>query len=184
MEFLNHISQLWWGWMAAMLWQVSLLIAVVFALTYLLTRKTALGLFIESIGSNANASFYTGIDAKAVQLFVYAFSGLCSALAGIVITADIRAADSYNCGLWKELDAILSVVIGGTALMGGRFFLGTSMIGVLIIQAMVTTILTRGLPVQYTHIVKAVIVILVMMLMSPDFRRMVSSKRKRSSNDQ
>lgn len=160
-----------------------ILIIIFFGLTYLITRKTALGLFIESVGANANASFFTGINEKGIKLFVYAFSGLCSALAGLVITADIRAADSYNCGLWKELDAILAVVIGGTAMMGGRFFMGTSMIGVLIIQAMVTTILTRGLPVQFTHIVKAIIVILVMMLMSPEFRQMISKKKKRRKND-
>ena len=57
-------------------------------------------------------------------LAVYIWCGLCAALAGIIVAADIMGADANNAGLWLELDAILAVVIGGTSLLGGRFSLG------------------------------------------------------------
>ena len=84
-----------------------------------------------------------------VKLFVYSFSGVCAATAGIIITADIQGADASNAGLWLELDAILAVVLGGTSLNGGRFSLPAILISVLTIQAMTTTIIISGIDPQY-----------------------------------
>ena len=67
-------------------------------------------------------------------MLTYVLSGLCAAIAGIIVAADIRGADANNAGLWLELDAILAVVIGGGSLMGGRFNLLLSVVGALIIQ--------------------------------------------------
>ena len=69
-------------------------------------------------------SAYAGIGTKVVTIAVYMWCGLCAAIAGLIVTADIRGADANNAGLWLELDAILAVVIGGTSLFGGRFSLG------------------------------------------------------------
>lgn len=74
-------------------------------------------------------------------MLTYVLSGLCAAIAGIIVAADIRGADANNAGLWLELDAILAVVIGGGSLMGGRFNLLLSVVGALIIQGMNTGIL-------------------------------------------
>src|SRR5690606_13581822 len=98
--------------------------ALVFAGVYLLTRKTALGLFIEAVGCNPTASHYLGIHVALVKMLTYIIAGLCSALAGIIATADIQGADANNIGLWLELDAILAVVLGGASLMGGRYSIG------------------------------------------------------------
>ena len=58
-----------------------------------------------------------------MTIAVYMWCSLCAAMAGLIVTADIRGADADNAGLWLELDAILAVVIGGTSLSGGRFSL-------------------------------------------------------------
>ncbi len=79
-------------------------------------------------------------------MLTYVLSGLCAAIAGIIVAADIRGADANNAGLWLELDAILAVVIGGGSLMGGRFNLLLSVVGALIIQGMNTGILLSGFP--------------------------------------
>ena len=76
-------------------------------------------------------------------------------------------ADANNAGLWLELDAILAVVIGGTSLFGGRFSLGLSVVGALIIQAMNTGILLSGYPPEYNLIVKAIVVLAVLLAQSP-----------------
>lgn len=156
------------------------LVALFLLFTVLLTRKTAIGLFIESVGSNATGSRYAGINEKTVVFVVYAFSGLTAALAGLMITADIQQADANNTGLFYELDAILAVVIGGTALQGGRYYLGGTVLGALIIQALTTTILTRGIAVEWTLVVKALVVLLVCLLQSDVFRTKVFGRLRRS----
>lgn len=70
-----------------------------------------------------------------MKLVAYAFSGLCAGIAGLIVASDIRAADSNNAGLDIELDAILAVVLGGTSLAGGKFFLAGSVIGVSLLQS-------------------------------------------------
>jgi ribose/xylose/arabinose/galactoside ABC-type transport system permease subunit len=140
---------------------------IVLLVTHLVVRYTALGLFIEAIGANVRSSAYAGIGTKAVTIAVYMWCSLCAAVAGLIVTADIRGADANNAGLWLELDAILAVVIGGTSLFGGRFSLGLSVVGALIIQAMNTGILLSGFQPEYNLIVKAIVVLAVLLAQSP-----------------
>ncbi|MEW6159395.1 MAG: ABC transporter permease [Verrucomicrobiota bacterium] len=146
------------------------IVALVYAAVGIVTRRTALGLFIECVGDNETASRYSGIQTSAVKVASYAFSGFCAGLGGLILAADIKAADANNAGLYLELDAILAVVIGGTALTGGRFFLLSSLAGAVLIQALTTTILTRGIPVEFTLVVKAIVIVIVCLLQSEAFR--------------
>jgi galactofuranose transport system permease protein len=150
-----------------------LVAAGTFVVLWLLLRRTALGVFVESVGSNPAASNLVGIDARVIKLFVYAISGVCSAIAGVLITADVRGSDANNAGLWIELDAILAVVLGGGSLAGGRFYLGMTVVGVLIIQSLTTSILVSGLPPEYNMIVKALVVLVVLLLQSHQLRSRV-----------
>ncbi|AGT10155.1 ABC transporter permease [Paracoccus aminophilus] len=136
----------------------------------LLVRRSALGLLIEAVGINRRASMLVGVRARFLILAAYAVSGLCAAMAGMIVTADIRGADANNAGLWLELDAILAVVIGGTSLAGGRFSVTASLIGALIIQALNTGILMSGWPPEFNLIVKAVVIVVILTLQSPALR--------------
>jgi galactofuranose transport system permease protein len=93
----------------------------------------------------------------------------------LILTADIRGADANNAGLWLELDAILAVVLGGTSLSGGRFYLGLSVIGALIIQSIETGILASGLPPTFNLVVKAIVILMVLLLQSDVFRQGISN---------
>jgi Ribose/xylose/arabinose/galactoside ABC-type transport systems, permease components len=155
------------------------IVAVVFAITQFLTRKTALGLFIESAGCNPTASRYAGISVRTIKQVVYIFSGFCAGIAGLIAAANIKGADANNAGNGIELDAILAVVIGGTSMDGGKFSLTGSIIGALIMQALTTTILTRGIPVQVTRVVKALVVVAVILLQSETFRNSIKAKFRR-----
>jgi galactofuranose transport system permease protein len=148
-----------------------IVVATLTLLTGLLTRGTALGLFVEAVGNNPTASTYAGIDTARVKLAVYVFCGLCAGIAGLVAASTINAADVNNAGLYLELDAILAVVIGGTPLTGGRIHLLGSLIGALLIQAVTTTILTRGIGVEYTLVLKAAVIVGVCLLQSETFRQ-------------
>ncbi len=138
------------------------------ALAILLVRRTALGLLIEAIGVNRRASALAGINARVLLIAVYMASGFCAALAGIIITADIRGADANNAGLWLELDAVLATVVGGNSLMGGRFSISAAVIGAMIIQTIDTGILLAGFPSEYNLVIKAVLVIFILVLQSPN----------------
>ncbi len=146
----------------------------VLLVVYLLVRRTALGLMIESVGANTKASYYVGINAALIKLLAYVVSGICAAIAGLIVAADIKGADANNAGLWLELDAILAVVVGGTALSGGRFYLFLSIVGALIIQSMNTGILVSGITPEFNLVVKAVVVLFVLLIQSPEFRHIIA----------
>ncbi len=139
---------------------------LIIALGAILTRITPMGLYIQSVGGNKTASHYSGINTKLVIFLVYIFSGFCAGLAGLILTSDITGADAGFMGLYMELDAILAVVIGGTSMAGGKYNLPGTVVGVLIIQSLTTTILTRGVPPEYTLLVKAIVVLAVLIIQS------------------
>lgn len=136
-------------------------------LVTLLMRRTALGMLVEAIGINRRASAVAGVGATVLLIWVYVATGLCAALAGMIVTADIRGADANNAGLWLELDAILAVVIGGNSLLGGRFSIAGAMIGALIIQTITIGIRLAGFPSEYNLVLKAALVLVILVLQSP-----------------
>jgi simple sugar transport system permease protein len=158
---------------------VAILIALaLFAVTGLVARRTALGMLIEAVGINPEASRLAGVRARTILWTVYVFSGLCAGLAGLMISANTSAADANNNGLWIELDAILAVVIGGTSLAGGRFSLTGTLIGALFIQTLKTTINVIGIPSEMNYLFKAIVVIAVCLLQSPRARALLTVRRR------
>ncbi|MFD8557228.1 ABC transporter permease [Streptosporangium canum] len=156
-----------------------IIVLAVLALTAVLTRRLALGLLIESVGGNAEASRLAGIRSRGVIIAVYTFAALCAGVAGLMISSNVSSADGNNAGLWIELDAILAVVIGGTSLAGGRFSLGGTVLGALIIQTLTTTIYSIGVPPETTLLFKALVVTVVCLLQSPAFREKAFHRRRR-----
>ncbi|QGH36007.1 ABC transporter permease [Gracilibacillus salitolerans] len=144
---------------------------LVFFIMIFLKKRTAMGLFLESIGNNMTASKFAGIQPKKIILLVYTICGLCAAIAGIIVSANVSSADANNAGLWIELDAILAVVIGGTSMRGGRYFLAGTVVGALFIQTLSTTIYSIGVNPQIVMVVKALVVILVCLMQSEAFRK-------------
>jgi ribose/xylose/arabinose/galactoside ABC-type transport system permease subunit len=147
-----------------------ILAAAIFFALWLLIRRTALGLFLESVGGNSAAADLAGINARLIKYAAYIICGLCAAWAGVVLAADTHTSDPVSVGLYIELDAILAVVIGGGSLGGGRIYLGMTVLGALVIQTLTTSILTSGLPPEYNLVVKAVVVIIVLLLQSDNLR--------------
>jgi galactofuranose transport system permease protein len=154
------------------------IVAAAAILISLVARWTALGLFIESVGNNPTASRLAGIPAVRVKLLVYTIGGLCAGLAGLIITADLQAADANNSGLNLELDAILAVSLGGASLAGGRFSLVGALIGAILLQTLTTTIFSDNVPPPLTLVVKGALVVAVCVLQSPRFRGMFLRGRK------
>ncbi len=167
LEFLGN------GFLLALPFTV-ILVAVMLGITSAFTRGTALGLFIESVGDNDNASRFAGVEARVVKFVAYLFTGFCAGLAGLLAASNIRAGDPINSGLYLELDAILAVVVGGTALTGGRYTLLGSIVGALLIQTLTTTMYARGVSAYVAPIPKALVIIAVCLLQSEKVRRWVA----------
>lgn len=150
------------------------IVAFLLVLTILFTRKTALGMFIEAVGINPTATRFAGINARNILFWCYAFSGFCAGVSGLIVCSTVMSADGNNAGNLFELDAILAVVLGGTSLAGGRFFLLGSMVGALIIQTLTTTIYAFNVPPEIAQVVKALVVYAVSLLQSDSFRSKVA----------
>lgn len=142
----------------------------------LFVTRSAFGLFLESIGCNPIASKFAGIKVERYLLGIYTISGVFAAVAGLIESAGIKGADCNNAGLNIELDAILSVAIGGTNLMGGRFSIVASVVGALIVQSITTTVLALGVPAAYIRVLKAVLIIVICLSQSRQFKDAVASR--------
>ncbi len=157
-------------------------VTLLYALAWLITRRTSIGLFIESVGINARSSLFSGIGEKKIKLFAYMFCGFCAGIAGLIGTSNISTSDATSMGLNLELDAILAVVIGGTLLgSGGRFSLLASVIGGLVMQAVTTSMYAIGVSANSILAVKGVVVIALILLYSQqvqDFIRKITGPTK------
>jgi galactofuranose transport system permease protein len=142
-----------------------------FVVAHLVLRKTAAGLFVEAVGDNETAARFAGVSAARVRAGAYLFCGLCAGLAGLMAAANIRAADPYRMGENMELDAIFAVVVGGTALSGGRFLLLGSFAGALLLQTLTVTVYNLGVPPAVAPVPKALLILLVCVLQSQRVRR-------------
>ncbi len=148
--------------------------AVVVISALLVTKKTALGMFIEAMGINSKASRFSGIKVSRLIFMTYAFAGLCAGIAGLIACSQIKAADANNAGLLIEMDAILAVAIGGTSLAGGRFSIGASVIGALILQTLTTTLYALGVSPLALNVVKALVVIAICLIQTEEFRKKIA----------
>ena len=148
-----------------------LLAALALAATAALLRTTTFGLHVEATGDNERAARLSGIRVARVELVVYALSGICAGAAGLLVAADVRAADASHVGLYFELDAILAVVVGGTSLSGGRASLLGAALGALAIQTLSTTLLLLGVGTPAALALKAAAVLAAVFLQTVSARR-------------
>ena len=150
---------------------------VVIAAVALFTRKTAFGMFVESVGVNPNASRVSGLRSDRIILIVYIITGFLSGVTGLIYSSRIASCDSNNAGVNSEMDAILSVVIGGTNMSGGKYSLAGTVIGSLIIHTITTLVLYFGIVSEAIMAFKAMIIAVVIILQSEPVRKAMSKRR-------
>jgi len=153
--------------------------AIVVILTFLLIKKTSLGLYIQSVGVNRKASRLVGLNSSLIIFLVYVFSGFCAGIAGMIITSRVYSIDANNAGLNIELDAILAVAIGGNSLGGGKFSLAGSVIGAITIQALTTSLYAMKVTADQLPVYKAVVVIIIVAIQSPVVKRWMKNLRQK-----
>ncbi|MBN3723039.1 ABC transporter permease [Burkholderia sp. Ac-20379] len=134
------------------------IMALLAILTIFIARKTPLGRRIYAIGGNEQAAKFSGIRTHRVKLFVYMFSGFCAAIVGLVITAQLQTAHPLT-GQTYELNAIAAVVLGGTALMGGRGTVFGSVVGACVISILGDGMVMCGISDFWQMVIKGLVII-------------------------
>ncbi|EDP67216.1 ribose ABC transporter permease [Carnobacterium sp. AT7] len=139
------------------------LMIISFILLYILLHKMTFGRKTFAIGGNEKASFIAGIKNDRIKTGIYALSGLMASLAGIIITSRLDSAQP-TAGTSYEMDAIASVVLGGTSLSGGRGRLVGTLIGALIIGTLNNGMNLLGISSFYQQVVKGIVIIIAVLL--------------------
>lgn len=150
-------------------------------ITSVILKKTALGMYIQSVGINKRASRLMGIKSVLIIFLTYAYCGFCAGLSGLIASSRIYSADANNIGLNMELDAILAVAIGGNSLGGGKFSIAGSVIGAYTIQALTTTLYAMHVSSDQVPVYKAAVVVIIVALQSPGlarYRKSLAKKRE------
>lgn len=143
---------------------VSLLwfIALALLATYIL-RYAKLGNWISAIGSNRNAAIARGVPADAVKIWLFILTSVLAGLAGMISAFRISAA-SPVAGTGYELEVIAMVVVGGTALTGGRGTILGTVVGVLMLRAIRNGIVLVGVPgLAYNIFVGGIILVMLIL---------------------
>ncbi|WP_202926250.1 galactofuranose ABC transporter, permease protein YjfF [Pseudoxanthomonas wuyuanensis] len=129
-----------------------------------LAHATRFGRTVYAIGGSESSALLMGLPVAATRIAVYALSGFCSALAGVVVTFYMLSGYGLHA-LGLELDAIAVVVIGGTLLSGGRGYVAGTLVGVLVLGLIQTLIAFEGtLSSWWTRIAIGVLLLLFCLL--------------------
>lgn len=142
-------------------------IAIV-AIMHIIFKKTALGRHTIAIGSNEKAAKLSGINVRGAKLKIYALTGVMVALASVIYLARIGSMDFANAGSGYEMDAIAAVIVGGTAMSGGKGSLIGAFVGMLIMGVMNNILNSVGVPTFLCDAIKGAIIIFAVMMQKKD----------------
>lgn len=126
-------------------------------------NHTRFGRYVVAVGSNAESLRRAGVDVRRIQLAVLTLTGLAAGLAG-VITATRLASGSSNSGTLFELEVITAVVLGGTALMGGKGSIIGSAIGAITLGVISNGLVLLRVDVYWVPITQGLILIVAILL--------------------
>lgn len=131
----------------------------------LLLTRTAFGRWIYSSGGNERAAELSGVPVKRVQVIVYMLSGMCAAIAGLVLSSQLTSAGP-TAGFTYELTAIAAVVVGGASLMGGRGTVRGTLLGAFVIIFLSDGLVIVGVSSYWQTVFTGAIIVLAVMLNS------------------
>lgn len=148
---------------------------VIVALGWYVFNHTRFGRYVVAVGSNAESLRRAGVDVRRIQLAVLTLTGIAAGLAGVV-TATRLASGSSNSGTLFELEVITAVVLGGTALMGGKGSILGSAIGAITLGVISNGLVLLRVDVYWVPITQGLILIVAILLNAKVFDR-ISGQR-------
>ena len=139
-------------------------IMVIFAVAiWFLTRMTSFGRWLYATGGNERASELSGVPVKSVKMRVYIISGICAAMAGLIIASELTSA-APQTGTSFEMNAIAAVVIGGASLAGGRGSVKGALIGAFVIGFLSDGLVLVGVSSFWQTVIKGLVIVLAVIL--------------------
>lgn len=129
------------------------------AVGYIVLNRTPYGKKVLAVGGNATSARYSGINVKKVVVYVFVYSSLMAALGGMLY-AGRMSSGRYTFGDGLELDAIASVILGGTSMAGGNGSIVGAIIGSLLIGTINNGLMFFGLSTAQQTVAKGAIIIL------------------------
>jgi ribose transport system permease protein len=130
---------------------------------WILLNRTSYGRHVVAVGGNREAARIAGVKVSRIVFSVYLISGLCVAIAAILVSGRLSSA-SPVIGTLYELDAIAAVVIGGTALAGGRATIVGTVLGVLTFALIFNIMTLMDLAVEVQQVTKGLIIVAAVLL--------------------
>ncbi len=152
---------------------------ICFVATWALLKFTTLGLYVQSVGINEKTSRLNGLNPELIKLLTYVFLGLCVAVAGFIKVSRLSTINYSVIAKDIEMDAILAVALGGNALSGGKFNMGSSILGAYVIQYLTTTLYKFKVNADALPAYKAVVVILLVIMSAPVVREKFAQLTKK-----
>ncbi|WP_416356173.1 ABC transporter permease [Aureimonas phyllosphaerae] len=147
-----------------------LILAAVAILASVLLNRTAFGRWVYSTGGNQRAAELSGVPVKRVTILVYVLSGICAAIAGLVLSSQLTSAGP-TAGTTYELTAIAAVVIGGAALTGGRGNIRGTMLGAFVIGFLADGLVIIGVSAYWQTVFTGAVIVLAVLLNSIQYGR-------------
>ena len=137
----------------------SLVLAVAAVATWWILERTLMGRAVFAIGGGLHIAERLGYNVRAVQVFVFAYAGLLSGIAGLVHVSSNRLANPFDLS-GIELDVIAAVVLGGTRITGGQGTVGGTLLGVLLIALTNNVLILVGVPSTWQKIIVGAFIVL------------------------
>ncbi|MDQ2764015.1 MAG: ABC transporter permease [Pseudomonadota bacterium] len=150
---------------------IGVVVMVVIALIgSLVLSRTPFGRWLYASGGNERAAELSGVPVKAVKVSVYMLSGICAAIAGIILSSQLTSAGP-TAGITYELTAIAAVVIGGAALTGGRGNIRGTMLGAFVIGFLSDGLVIIGISSYWQTVFTGAVIVLAVLLNAIQYRR-------------
>ena len=140
-----------------------IILAIVAVIAGLILKKTPFGWHVQAIGGNEKASKLSGIKVDRVKIWVYAFSGLCSAIVGIIATSQLVSATPKTGESW-EMNAIAASVLGGTSMAGGVGSIGGTIVGAFVIGVINDGMTMCGVTEFWQKIIRGLVIIVAVII--------------------
>jgi erythritol transport system permease protein len=126
-------------------------------------ERTAFGRRVYAVGGNERAAELSGVRVPRIKFAVYVISGICAAMVGLIIAAQLAAAHPAT-GETFELNAIAAVVLGGTSLMGGRGSVGGTIVGAFVIGVLADGLVLLGVSEFWQIVIKGLVIVAAVIL--------------------
>ena len=161
----------WWGTGTIGPLNPPIVISLVFtAIAAVIMGRTLWGKYSLALGSNAEALRRSGVNIKGYRISIYAISGFCAAIAGLIMTARLNSAAPL-AGSGYEMDAIAAVVLGGGSLNGGSGSIIGTFIACFTLSVLRNGLTILSIPTYYQQLITGVIILLAIIIAEVRNRR-------------